>query len=100
MARPRRDSDIHSLPKVKELRIALRKRLTPAEAAFWKIVKGSKFEGRKFCRQHSVGNYILDFYCPSEGLAVEFDGIGTIPPRGSSMIASGTGSLSQKGFGS
>jgi very-short-patch-repair endonuclease len=48
--------------------------MTPAEAAFWKLVKNSKFEGRKFCRQHSVGNYILDFYCPSEKLAVELDG--------------------------
>ncbi len=25
-------------------------------------------------RQHSVGNYILDFYCPSEKLAIELDG--------------------------
>ena len=40
----------------------------------WKLVKNSQFEGRKFCRQHSVGNYILDFYCPSEKLAVELDG--------------------------
>ena len=37
-------------------------------------MKNSKFEGRKFVRQHSVGNYILDFYCPSEKLAVELDG--------------------------
>jgi very-short-patch-repair endonuclease len=31
-------------------------------------------EGRKFRRQHSVGDYILDFYCPAERLAVELDG--------------------------
>jgi len=74
MRRHRRDKDIHSLPKVKGLRSALRKSLTPAEAAFWNLVKGSRFEGRKFVRQHSVGNYILDFYCPSEKLAVELDG--------------------------
>jgi very-short-patch-repair endonuclease len=30
--------------------------------------------GRKFRRQHSVGSYILDFYCISERLAVELDG--------------------------
>ncbi|WP_439651153.1 endonuclease domain-containing protein [Pontibacter harenae] len=29
---------------------------------------------RKFRRQHSVGNFILDFYCPSEHLAIELDG--------------------------
>jgi very-short-patch-repair endonuclease len=31
-------------------------------------------EGRKFRRQHSVGHYILDFYCPAERIAVELDG--------------------------
>jgi hypothetical protein len=30
--------------------------------------------GRKFRRQHSVGNYILDFFCVEERLAVELDG--------------------------
>ena len=30
--------------------------------------------GRKFRRQHSIGKYILDFYCPSEKLAIELDG--------------------------
>jgi very-short-patch-repair endonuclease len=73
---PRRKDDIHSLPHLGEYRKDLRKNLTPAEAAFWRIVKNSKFEGRKFCRQHSVGKYILDFYCPSEKLAVEMDGAG------------------------
>ena len=34
----------------------------------------SQLEGRKFRRQHSVGDYILDFYCPSERLGVELDG--------------------------
>jgi|CXWL01.1.fsa_nt_gi very-short-patch-repair endonuclease len=74
MANARRKTDVHSLPHLAEFRQDLRKNLTPAEATFWKIVKNSKFEGRKFVRQHSVGNYILDFYCPSEKLAVELDG--------------------------
>ncbi len=38
------------------------------------MVQNSRLEGRKFRRQHSVGNYILDFYCPSEKLAIELDG--------------------------
>jgi very-short-patch-repair endonuclease len=33
-------------------------------------------EGKKFRRQHSVGKYVLDFYCPSSHLAVELDGDG------------------------
>ncbi len=55
-------------------RKALRHRLTPAEALLWKPLQRGKLEGRKFRRQHSAGNYILDFYCPTELLAVELDG--------------------------
>ena len=29
----------------------------------------------KFRRQHPVGPYVLDFYCPSVKLAIEIDGI-------------------------
>lgn len=28
----------------------------------------------KFIRQYSVGNYILDFYCPKKKLGIELDG--------------------------
>jgi very-short-patch-repair endonuclease len=65
---------INNLPHLKTFRKTLRKNLTPAEASFWTVIKNSKFESRKFRRQHSVGNYILDFYCPSEKLAIELDG--------------------------
>lgn len=65
---------INNLPHLKTFRKNLRNNLTPAEAKFWKILQNKNLEGRKFRRQHSVGNYILDFYCPSEKLAVELDG--------------------------
>ena len=65
---------INNLPHLKTFRKKLRNNLTPAEAKFWTLVQNSKLEGRKFRRQHSVGNYILDFYCPSEKLAIELDG--------------------------
>lgn len=52
----------------------LRNNLTLAEAVLWRILKGKKLDGRKFRRQHSVGYYILDFYCPAERLAIELDG--------------------------
>ena len=55
-------------------RKSLRKNLTPAEAFLWRLLKNSQLDNRKFRRQHSVGNYILDFYCPSERLAIELDG--------------------------
>lgn len=56
-----------------EKRKHLRKRLTPAEATLWRILK-TKNLGVKFRRQHSIGNYILDFYCKSHLLAIELDG--------------------------
>ena len=28
----------------------------------------------KFRRQHPIGPYVVDFYCPSHGLIVELDG--------------------------
>jgi very-short-patch-repair endonuclease len=56
-----------------ELRKKLRNNSTPAEIALWDLIKNSKL-GKKFRRQHSVANYILDFYCPEEKLAIELDG--------------------------
>jgi very-short-patch-repair endonuclease len=65
---------INNLPHLKPFKKNLRNNLTPAEATFWKAVQNKNLDGRKFRRQHSVGKYILDFYCPSEKLAVELDG--------------------------
>jgi very-short-patch-repair endonuclease len=65
---------LHEIPELQTFRKELRANLTPAEAALWKMIQGSRLEGRKFRRQHSVGLYILDFYCPAEKLAVELDG--------------------------
>ena len=65
---------LHNKTTLGERRIKLRKNLTPAEAFLWTVLKNSNLAGRKFRRQHSVGNYILDFYCDSEKLAVELDG--------------------------
>ena len=52
----------------------LRQQQTDAEARLWYFLKSRHLGGFKFRRQHSVGPYILDFYCPSAGLAVELDG--------------------------
>jgi very-short-patch-repair endonuclease len=67
---------IHTLSTQKEHRKELRSHLTPAEAALWKSLKNKQLLGRKFIRQHSIENYIADFYCPSENLIIELDGQG------------------------
>jgi very-short-patch-repair endonuclease len=59
---------------LKEFRKELRKNLTPAEAVLWTALQKKQLEGRKFKRQHSIGKYIVDFYCPAEKLVIELDG--------------------------
>ena len=65
---------IHNKPELKTLRKKLRNNSTSAEAVLWIQLKQRQLDGRKFRRQHSIGNYIVDFYCPEEQLAVELDG--------------------------
>jgi very-short-patch-repair endonuclease len=59
---------------LKDFRKTLRNRSTSAESTLWKMLKNSQLEGRKFRRQHSIGNYIVDFYCSSDKLIIELDG--------------------------
>jgi very-short-patch-repair endonuclease len=84
---------VHNRPELKPFRKALRSSGTKAEAALWKMLKGSQLEGRKFRRQHSVGAYVLDFYCPDERLAVELDGAGHFTPEGQAHDATRTAFL-------
>ncbi|MBI2354998.1 MAG: endonuclease domain-containing protein [Deltaproteobacteria bacterium] len=65
---------IHNRLELKGRRKELRNNATPAERMLWGALQHSNLDGYKFRRQHSVGAYILDFYCPSERLAVELDG--------------------------
>ena len=71
---PRRIEKIHNEERLKIIRRALRSNATSAEAALWKYLQKSQLRGRKFRRQHSIGTYVVDFYCPPEKLAVELDG--------------------------
>ena len=64
----------NNLPKLKYFRRKLRSSLTPAEATLWKHLSRKQLDGKKFRQQHSVSDYVLDFYCPSEKLAIELDG--------------------------
>jgi len=61
-------------PHLVERRKALRNHATKAEKFLWAALKKRSLSGRKFRRQHSIGNYIVDFYCPEEKLIIELDG--------------------------
>ena len=64
----------NNLEQMKSYRRELRKHSTVAEMGLWNRLKGRQVEGLQFRRQFSVGNYILDFYCPQLHLAIELDG--------------------------
>ena len=68
-------TQFYNLPYLKDKRISLRKNMTEAELVLWEVLKDKKLCGRKFRRQHSMGNYICDFYCSSEKLIIELDGV-------------------------
>ncbi len=48
--------------------------MTPAEKQLWEALRNKQLDGLKFRRQHPVGNFILDFYCPACKLVIEVDG--------------------------
>lgn len=65
---------VHNRESLLERRREVRKRSTPAERRFWNILKAHCFDGKKFRRQHSIENYIVDFYCAKEKVVIELDG--------------------------
>ena len=50
----------HNKLALKSIRKDLRNNATPAERELWKYISSSKLAGRKFRRQHSINNYIVD----------------------------------------
>ena len=59
---------------LKDIARELRRNQTDDEKALWRALRGRRFAGFKFRRQHTIGDYILDFYCADAKLAVELDG--------------------------
>ena len=68
------DKPNHNKKHLKKSRKKLRNNLSPAEARLWKMLKNKQLGGKKFRRQHSIDNFIVDFYCPEEKLVIELDG--------------------------
>ena len=48
--------------------------MTPPERKLWSRLRGRRFAGFKFRRQHPIGPYTADFFCAEAGLVVELDG--------------------------
>ena len=64
---------VHSIKYLHDARKDLRNKITPEELALWYRLKNNQL-GYKFRRQHSIGNFIADFYCAEKKLVIELDG--------------------------
>lgn len=65
---------LHNREYLIQIRKHLRNNSTAAESTLWKILKKRQVGGYKFRRQHSIGKYVVDFYCPELQLVLELDG--------------------------
>ncbi|MEJ6982003.1 endonuclease domain-containing protein [Pedobacter sp. P351] len=61
-------------PKPKEFRRYLRKESTTAEKILWFHFRNRKFLGLKIRRQHTIENFVVDFYIDELKLIIEVDG--------------------------
>ena len=84
-------------PRLLALARAMRGGQSDAEAAVWRFVRNRNL-GFKFRRQHSVGRFVLDFYCPELRLAIEVDGRQHFEEKGMAQDTARTAALHQQGI--
>ena len=53
----------------------LRREMSLPEVVLWQALRKGRLAGLRVRRQHPIGPYILDFYCPYARLAIEVDGL-------------------------
>jgi very-short-patch-repair endonuclease len=58
----------------------LRRNMSLPEVLLWRELRQRPY-GLKFRRQHSTGDYVLDFYCNDARLAIEIDGMAHDSPE-------------------
>jgi very-short-patch-repair endonuclease len=51
-----------------------RRKMSPPEVRLWTLLRRSP-GGVSFRRQHPIGRYVADFYCPAAKLVIEIDGL-------------------------
>jgi len=61
-------------PKLLSLKRRIRTNPTRAEQLLWAKLRHNQIYGLKFRRQHGIGSYIVDFFCPERSLVIEVDG--------------------------
>jgi adenine-specific DNA-methyltransferase len=74
MSERNKSKSIRTPNSIKKRARELRKAATPAETILWNQLRNRRLNGIKFRRQHPLGSYIVDLYCPAHRLVVEIDG--------------------------
>ena len=64
-------ADVNASDRAYKSARRLRRSLSLPEVLLWRRLRGAEIRIR---RQHPVGSYVLDFYCPAARLAIEVDG--------------------------
>ena len=64
----------NAFPETFQKARAFRKSSTSAERIIWNELRNRQRIGFKFRRQHPVGQFIVDFFCPEKELVIEIDG--------------------------
>jgi very-short-patch-repair endonuclease len=67
---------------------ALRDDMSLPEIVLWQVLRKRGLSGLRFRRQHPVGPYILDFYCPAARLAIEVEGLAHDTARNLNVMSS------------
>ena len=61
-------------PLIRDTARRLRREQTEWEHTLWSRLRGRQLNGFKFRRQHPIGPFFVDFFCPEAKLIIEIDG--------------------------
>ena len=81
-----------------ETRRRLRYRSTEPEQIFWYRIRNRQINNLKFRRQHSIGPFVVDFYCAEKLLVIEIDGDSHATKRGILSDLNRTAFIESKGY--
>ena len=61
-------------PEIRQRARELRTHMTASEILLWENLRNRQLGEFKFRRQHPLGQFVVDFYCPACRLVIEIDG--------------------------
>jgi very-short-patch-repair endonuclease len=68
------ERDFNGYRHMRDAARRLRREMTWSEQRIWAMLSKRQCAGLRFRRQAPMGQYIVDFYCPSCRLLIEIDG--------------------------